>query len=402
MMLKSLLHYLKGLQVKMNNRYEVLTEDGFKSFKTVSSKIVDEYIKIEFTDGTLFGCTHNHLIKLKNNDYIFADDVKPGLMTSTDKEISSVEIINGPITVYDLVDVEGGNNYLTNNITSHNCIFISSEHTLFDSYYVSQSEQAEVRKVEQLTKNDRNKHDVDYVPSYPYNVAGHKFWKRLSKDKTYLVGVDPATGSGEDYTVFEVFEFPGLEQVLEYRSNTISSPIAYIQLKNLLLFLENFSNDVYFSIESNGVGAGMISLYEADESPPIYSHFVTESGSKKLGMFTTAPTKIRAALRFKELFERNHMTLHSPVLFHEMKNYARKDGAYGAVTGANDDTISAVLIVIRILQEMASYDDNAYAKMYLVDSEIEMKEKWNYDESIKDKMIEKEQEEYTPLPFIIS
>lgn len=283
------------------------------------------------------------------------------------------------------------------------CMFISSDHTLFDSYHITQAELAAKRRVEEFTRLD-DKEAKGYIPSYPYRIAGHKFWKKLDPSKTYIVGVDPATGSGEDYTVFQVFEFPSLIQVLEYRTNTMSSPVAYTQLKNLLKFLESFTKEVYFSIENNGVGNGMISLYEADADPPRYAHFVSEPGANKLGMFTTAPTKIRTALKFKELFERGQMVLNSEVLFHEMKNYVRKDGAYAANVGAHDDTISAILIIFRILQEMSTYDDNAYVKLYTVEAEIEMEGKWEYSEDeqkgLRDESDYDENE--IPMPFILS
>lgn len=281
------------------------------------------------------------------------------------------------------------------------CMFISSDHTLFDSYHITQAELTAKRRVEDFTRLDE-KDARGYVPSFPYRIAGHKFWKKLDPSKTYLVGVDPATGSGEDYTVFQVFEFPSLIQVLEYRTNTMSSPVAYTQLKNLLRFLESYTKEVYFSIENNGVGNGMISLYEADDSAPVHAHFVSEPGANKLGMFTTAQTKIRAALKFKELFERGQMVLNSEVLFHEMKNYVRKDGAYAANVGAHDDTIAAILIIFRILQEMSTYDDNAYVKMYTVESEIEMEGKWEYSEDDQKGLRDEYDDSEMPMPFILS
>lgn len=284
------------------------------------------------------------------------------------------------------------------------CQFLSSDHTLFDSYYITQAEQAMKRKLEDYIAADPNRHNPNYVPSYPYRVAGHKFWKKLEPSKTYVVGVDPATGSGEDFTVFQVFEFPSLVQVLEYRTNSMSSPVAYTQLKNLLKFLEQFTKDIYFSIENNGVGNGMISLYEADEDAPKYAHFVSEPGQKKLGMFTSAATKIKSALKFKELFERGQMTIHSEILFHEMKNFVRREGSYAANPGAHDDCISAVLIIFRILQEMATYDENAYAKMYTVEAEIEVENTWSYSDEDRDSMREREEydDDESPLPFILS
>lgn len=286
------------------------------------------------------------------------------------------------------------------------CEFLSSDLTLFDSYIISTQETEYDRRVERITLNDRNKGMPDYEPSYPFRIGTNHFWKRIEKDKTYIVGVDPATGSGEDYTVFQVFEFPSLFQVMEFRSNTMSPAVAYTQLKQLLLFLEQYTKDIYFSIESNGVGAAMLALYEADDTLPRWAHLVSDKGAKKTGMTTTNFTKTLAALKFKELFERNNMILNSKTLFHEMKNYVRREGSYAANIGVNDDCIAAVLIVIRILEDIATYDDAAYVRMYNVEAQIEMEGKWDYNKDDIERLRqpahhEQEDESEEPMPFLI-
>lgn len=106
-----------------------------------------------------------------------------------------------------------------------------------------------------------------------------------------------------------------------------------------------------------------------------------------------------------ELFERNNMILNSKTLFHEMKNYVRKDSSYAGTIGVNDDCVSAVLIVIRILEEMATYDDQAYVRMYNVEAQIQMEGKWDYTADDITRLRAPDYEEYdeneTPMPFII-
>ena len=65
-------------------------------------------------------------------------------------------------------------------------------------------------------------------------------------------------------------------------------------------------------------------------------------------------------------------------------------------------TISAILIIFRILQEMSTYDDNAYVKMYTVESEIEMEGKWEYSENDQKGLRDEYNDEEMPMPFIIS
>ena len=121
---------------------------------------------------------------------------------------------------------------------------------------------------------------------------------------------------------------------------------------------------VYFSVENNGVGEGIISLFEADDNPPETAEFVSELGAKRKGMTTTSKSKMKACITIKEMVERYSMKIKSKVLIEEMKQYVRKAGSYSAKLGGTDDLISACLIITRILEEVASFDQNAYDKLY--------------------------------------
>ena len=226
------------------------------------------------------------------------------------------------------------------------CEFLSSEALLIDS----------------LVLINLSKAIEDIKPAFAMRDV--IFWKKPEQNKTYFVGVDPATGSGEDFTVFEVFEFPSMHQVAEFRSNTMSSAEAYVVLKNLLRYLEATNSTVYFSVENNGVGEGIIALHEADESPPAFSEFVSEPGKGRYGMTTTGQKKMRACLNLKEMIEKNTIKVVSPILVQELKEYSRKAGAYAARAGSTDDCISACLIVMRMLLEVGSYEQEAFDKLH--------------------------------------
>lgn len=199
----------------------------------------------------------------------------------------------------------------------------------------------------------------------PIGKAGEiEFYKQPQAGVMYLVGMDVATGSGLDYTTMVVYEFPSMEQVAEFRSNTMSSVTAYHMLKKLLRILEKSQSSVYFSVENNGVGEGIIALYEADENPPTTAEFVSESGQNRKGMTTTGKSKIKACMTFKEMVERNSLGIKSKAHIAEMKQYVRKGGSYAAKIGGTDDLISGTLIAIRLLEEIASFDQEAYDKLY--------------------------------------
>jgi hypothetical protein len=216
------------------------------------------------------------------------------------------------------------------------------------------------------------------------------FYKQPITGSTVLVGVDPATGNGADFTAIQAYEFPSLEQIAEFRSDTTSTVTSYHILKKLLRLLERAQCTVYFSVENNGVGEGIIALYEADETPPESAEFVSEVGQKRRGMTTTGKSKMKACVAFKEMVERSIMKINSKYLLTEAQNFVRKGGSYAAKKGATDDLISGSLIVVRLLEEMASFDQDAYDKLY------------SYASTEVDGEFEQYDDNDTPLPVSFS
>lgn len=186
------------------------------------------------------------------------------------------------------------------------------------------------------------------------------FYKQPQPNTTYLVGMDPATGNGKDSTAIVVFEFPSLEEIAAWRSNTTSSVLAYSILTKLLRVLERTGSTVYFSCEANGVGEGICALYEQDENPPPNSEFISEDGANRTGMTTTGKSKMKACMTFKELVEKGSLHIKSLVLVEELKHFVRRGAGWDHKPGATSDMISAVLIIMRILESVASYDQEAY------------------------------------------
>lgn len=205
--------------------------------------------------------------------------------------------------------------------------------------------------------------EIDQIK--PIGTVGEiTFYKQILPQMTYLVSVDCATGTGSDFTTIEVFNFPHLEQVAEWRSNTTSSPMAYQFLKRILRAIDRTGSTAYFTIENNGVGEGMLSLYEDDEDPP-NAMLVSNAESKRPGMTTTPKTKMKGCVLFREMVERNQLHIKSKHLLFEIKNFVRRGGSYAAKSGSTDDLIMAVVNLIRMIEEIASFDQDAYDKLHL-------------------------------------
>jgi hypothetical protein len=229
----------------------------------------------------------------------------------------------------------------------YECDFLSSDGGLMDSYAMGRVQDEVKVKVPEFVIKDNESNEE------------HRFFAKINPLSTYIIGIDPSTGSGLDYSVIQVFEFPSMLQVMEWRSNVMDAVLVYRMLKKIIHFIANTGAQVYYSAENNGVGQSIIALYMSDDNPPPGT-FVNEEGKTKYGIVTSAKSKIRAALMMKKWIESGQMSLTSITLVNELKNYVRKAGSYQAQIGSTDDCIAAVLITLRIIEEIASHDAEAY------------------------------------------
>ena len=203
---------------------------------------------------------------------------------------------------------------------------------------------------------------------------GFKFWLPDEEiggtGKTYLVGVDPATGTGSDFSVIQVFDFPALNQVAEWRSNEINIPLLYAKLKWMLEKLSapvgRGRAEVLWTFERNGIGEALAALYFNDERQPENAELYNdEPNSTKLGVFTSGKKKVLACLQLKALVEKvnNGLNIKSAILLEELKNFVARGGTYEAKPGATDDAVMATIIVVRLLKRLSEYNDTAFKQV---------------------------------------
>jgi hypothetical protein len=167
--------------------------------------------------------------------------------------------------------------------------------------------------------------------------------------------------------MIEVFSFPELNQIMEYRSNTTSTKTVYAHLKKFLQYTEKRNCVVYLSLENNTIGEGLIALYEVDETFPQNVNIISgDDSGMRIGFHTDNKSKLRAAMALKSLVETGKIGIRSRELLQEMKNYVRKGGSYAAQIGSTDDGISAMMILCRMLMEIASFEESAYDMFYSV------------------------------------
>lgn len=206
---------------------------------------------------------------------------------------------------------------------------------------------------------------------FVYEENEFKFWKRPkpSRENMYLVSVDPATGTGSDFSVIEVMEFPSLIQIAEFRSNKLNVPFLYGKIKwilDLLTTLERgVRSEVFWTFERNGIGEALGAMYQVDETQNQWAELYSPDPGK-LGCYTVNRSKVQAALQLKTLIERakGGFIINSEILLFEMKNFIVSAGSYRAKAGTTDDCISAMLGLARLMKYVSDFDHRAFESVY--------------------------------------
>jgi hypothetical protein len=196
----------------------------------------------------------------------------------------------------------------------------------------------------------------------PVSRIGQVRWyEKPKKGSIYCVGLDPSLGTGGDPSAIQIFEANTTTQVGEWKHNKtdIPSQIKLLaQINKYIAECTNEPNNIYYSIECNGIGeAAIISLNEYGESN-IPGIFISEAGKGRRGFNTTNKSKLASCAKFKTLVESKKMTVNSRSLISELKAFVAHGGSYAAKIGDTDDLIMASLLVTRMLQHLSDYHVN--------------------------------------------
>lgn len=202
-----------------------------------------------------------------------------------------------------------------------------------------------------------------------FKSLGFDFWvpedQLGGRNKMYMVFMDPATGDGNDNTSIEVFDFPGLNQVAEYKTNDVNIPLIYAKLKWILKKLTTpiagGRAEVTWSFERNGIGEAVSALYFNDEAQVEEAELFSDSPTK-FGIFTSGKTKIVNCLRLKTLIEKAHggLNINSNSLIGELKDFVAKGGSYASKPGGTDDCVMATVGIMVLLKRLSEYNEDAF------------------------------------------
>jgi hypothetical protein len=193
----------------------------------------------------------------------------------------------------------------------------------------------------------------------PTNRMGQVRWYKLpEKGRLYVVALDPSLGTGGDPAAIQIFEASTTTQIGEWKHNKTDIPSQIKLLAEICKYIAektNEPNNIYYSIENNGIGqAAIVSLNEYGESN-IPGIFISEAGRGKRGFTTTNKPKLAACAKFKTLLESKKMTIHSRSLISELKAFVASGGSYAAKIGDTDDLVMSSLLAVRMMTQLANF-----------------------------------------------
>jgi hypothetical protein len=213
------------------------------------------------------------------------------------------------------------------------------------------------------------------------NMGQTRWYGKPAGDKTYVVALDPAMGTGGDYAAIQIFEIPTYKQVGEWRHNTTPIPTQVRIMKDICNYIKETSEtdgqNIYFSVENNAIGEAALIVINDFGEENIPGMFVNEPIKKghirkfRKGFNTTHMTKVSACAKLKTMVENDRMKVNSKPLITELKGFVASGSSFKAKPGETDDLVSAALLAMRMISVMKMWDPRVYDTFNQADEELD-------------------------------
>jgi len=202
----------------------------------------------------------------------------------------------------------------------------------------------------------------------PVEKQGQVRWyKKPSRGNIYVVALDPSLGTGSDPSAIQVVELPSMMQVAEWRDNKtpVQRQIQILKEVNQYIYdCIGTDTDLYYSLENNTLGeAALVCVAEIGEEN-IRGYFLSESIASgnprpyRKGFTTTNKSKIANCSKLKSWVETGKLKIASKMLISELKGFVASGTSFRAKIGETDDLVMAMLLVVRMMQLIQSFDPN--------------------------------------------
>ena len=327
---------------------QILTDSGFSNFDGVINKGIQETVYVYLEKEMYIQCTKDHEVYTSNLSKIEANKLKKGDEVYTTEGILKVLNIAeaGTCVVYDIRNVEKNNRFIANGILVSNCQFIAFEETLIASSTLAQLEGKSPKRTDQHVR----------------------WYKDIDPNCTYVLGLDPSMGTGGDNAAIQVWELPSLRQVAEWQHNKTRIEDQVALLRTIGKYIESQGDpEIYWSVENNTLGeAALVVIRDTGEDHFAGSmlHDPSSKGVRRRKGYTTTPrTKQEACAMLKRLTENKQLEINSKALISELKTFVYRGGTYAARNGTTDDLVMALVLVLRMSDFIAKWEDTTSAAL---------------------------------------
>lgn len=342
-----------------NNRYQVMTPDGFSDFDGIQITNKYNYLKIELSNGKIICCSYDHKFFLNSNP-ILAKDIIVGNKLDTSQEIKlcvvDIKEINERIKLYELIDVKKNNVYYTDELLSHNCEFLGSAGTLISGY--------SLKTLVHFDPIELKQNEKFLIYEYP------------KEDHKYVAICDVSEGLGLDASTVQIIDVTNIpyKQVAKYENNEIKT----YEYPDTIYIIAKYYNEALVIVEANSIGDGVLNdlNYDLDCENLFFDN-------DKFGIKMTKTSKRVGNSFLKQYIEDGTLQINDFDTISQMSKYIKKGTSYQAEEDEHDDLITPLVLFSFFMRNKVWVED------------------WlDQDASERQENIDRLEEELLPIGFI--
>jgi hypothetical protein len=194
-----------------------------------------------------------------------------------------------------------------------------------------------------------------------------RWYKHISPANMYVVALDPSAGTGGDNAGIQVIELPSMIQVAEWCNNKTPIEGQMRTMMDIMQYIkERGAHQIYWSVENNSIGeAALVVIRDTGEEnfPGDFLHEPKRiQGYKgRKGFHTNHKSKVEAAIALKRLIEKDKIIINSKMLISELKNFVARGNSYSAKPGQSDDLVMSLLIAVRMISYIGTFEDQVFS-----------------------------------------
>ncbi len=374
--------------------YEVLTPNGWSNFSGIRKLQKNKLVTIVTINNQLT-CTLDHKLKLITGQFITAQQLNIGDTLYNNQIITNIILLQKKEEyVYDLINVELGNQYYTNNLVSHNCgntfhkLWTEAEqginkfNTIKLPWYLHPERDQKWRdqQTKELgQKQSAREYDCNFITSgdqllpsqileyiqknticQPIEKLHHnQLWifKYVELEKTYILSADVARGDGGDFSAFHVICVEDNQQVAEYKGKITTQDFG-----DLIVKVANLYNEAFVVVENLSIGWAVLQeiinqnyknvYYHKKDykyiDPELHSRIKSNKNSDKqkdiIGFSTSSRTRPLIIQKTFLVLQNKQFIIRSIRTLNELQTFIWLNGKPQAMKGYNDDLIMSLCI----------------------------------------------------------